>query len=119
MPDPGPDTFPQEEVFEDKLSFPRRSTAGATHYLARIRPEWRCRPLAEFLGNSPKVLGLVLRNRGNGDLKCSAKEHVCRMLNPCDAITAGSRSARSFIAISGCGSVRPIASVHISAASTI
>ena len=79
----------------------------------------RCRPLAEFLGNSPKVLGLVLRNRGNGDLKCSAKEHVCRMLNSCDAITAGSRSARSFTAISGCGSVRPIASVHISAASTI
>jgi hypothetical protein len=37
-PPPGPDTFPQEEVFEDKLSFARgeRTTAGATDYLAII-----------------------------------------------------------------------------------
>jgi hypothetical protein len=36
---PRPDAFPQEKVFEDKLSFPRgeRTTAGATGYLARIR----------------------------------------------------------------------------------
>jgi hypothetical protein len=48
---------------------------------------------AEFVGNPPKVLALVLRNRGNGDLKCSAKNDVCRMLNPCDVTTVGNRSA--------------------------
>jgi hypothetical protein len=39
---------------------------------------------AGFVGNPLKVLALVLRNGGNGDLKCSAKNDVCRMLNPCD-----------------------------------
>ena len=46
-----------------------------------------------FIGNPPKVLALVLRNRGNGDLKCSAKDDLCRMLNACDATTVGNRSA--------------------------
>jgi hypothetical protein len=34
----GPDTFPQEKVFEDKLSFPRnkRAAASAANYLAVI-----------------------------------------------------------------------------------
>ena len=41
------------------------------------------------MGNRPKVLALVLRNRGNGDLKRSAKNDVCRMLNPCDVTTVG------------------------------
>jgi hypothetical protein len=44
-------------------------------------------------GNLPKVLALVLRYRGNGDLKCSAKNDVCRMANPCDAITVEKHSA--------------------------
>jgi hypothetical protein len=38
-------------------------------------------------------LALVLRYRGNGDLKCSAKNGFCRMVNLCDAITVGTRSA--------------------------
>ena len=33
------------------------------------------------VGNPAKVLALVLRNRGNGDLKCSAKDDICRMVN--------------------------------------
>jgi hypothetical protein len=45
------------------------------------------------VGNPPKVLALALRNRGNGDLKCSVKDDVCRMLNPCDATTVGNHSA--------------------------
>ena len=45
------------------------------------------------VGNPAKVLALVLRNRGNGDLKCSAKDDICRMVNPCDATTVGNRSA--------------------------
>jgi hypothetical protein len=49
-------------------------------------------PLAGILGNLPKVSGLVSRYRGNGDLKCSAKNDVCRMVTPCDAIIAGNRS---------------------------
>jgi hypothetical protein len=39
------------------------------------------------VGNPQKVLALVLRNRGNGDLKCSAKDDVCRMLNPGETVS--------------------------------
>ena len=83
-----------------------------------ICTEWQCSHRL-VLGYLPKVSGLVLCYRGNGDLKCCAKNDVCRMLNPCDAITVGNHSALSFIATSGCASVRLIASARISAASTI
>lgn len=72
---------------------------------------WDPWELAESFG-----VGFALS--GKRDLKCSAKDDVCRMLNPCDAITVGDHSALSFIATSGCGSARPIASARINIAST-
>jgi hypothetical protein len=45
------------------------------------------------LWNLPKVWALVWRYRGNGDLKCSAKNDVCRMVSLCDAITVEKHSA--------------------------
>jgi hypothetical protein len=45
---------------------------------------------AGFVGNPPRRWFCVIRE---WDLKCSAKDDVCRMLNPCDATTVGNRSA--------------------------
>jgi hypothetical protein len=76
-----------------KQCLPLRTPVAAQNRLESARVGTGDTAHLLFIGNPPKVLALVLRNRGNGDLKCSAKDDVRRMLNACDATTVGNRSA--------------------------